>query len=278
MGRLDGRVAVISGAARGQGRAHAETLAREGAHIVAFDLCEPFEHPVHPGATEEDLAETGRLVQAQDRLCLTSKTDARDSEGLAKLAAEAMDQFGRIDVLVVNHGLWVSAPNSWELEEDSWQESLDVLLTGSWKVCKAFIPALIEGGRGGSIILTGSANAVQPQPGAVAYTAGKHGQAGLMKVLALELGPHNVRVNQVNPGAINTPILHGGAIERSLEFYPNHFSYNRNVLPEEIFDKTVMGATQPAQSISDAVLWLASDESRFVTGIMLPVDGGWTVR
>src|SRR6201999_632654 len=134
MGRLDGKVAVISGAARGQGRAHAVTLAREGASIVAFDVCEPLSSVMTPGATEEDLAETMRLVEEQDQRCVTSKTDARDLAGLQALAARAMGEFGRVDILLVNHGLWHVSANSWDdLEEDAWQESIDVMLTGAWK-------------------------------------------------------------------------------------------------------------------------------------------------
>ncbi len=189
MGRLDGKVAVISGVARGQGRSHAVTLAREGATIVGFDILEQLETALTPGATEADMEETVRLVEEQDQRCLTAKVDARDLSGLQAFAGKAMGEFGRIDILLVNHGMWTVAKNSWELEEHAWQETIDVMLTGAWKVCKAFIPKILDGDRGGSIVITASANGVTPQPGAVAYCAAKAGEIHMMRVLAWELGP-----------------------------------------------------------------------------------------
>jgi (+)-trans-carveol dehydrogenase len=270
VGRLEGKVAVISGGARGQGRSHAETLAREGADIVAFDICEPLKYPLAPGATEEQLAETARLVQTHDRRCLTAKLDARDLPALRDLAARTMAEFGRVDILVVNHGIWSLAPNSWELEEESWNESIDILLTGAWKVTAAFIPKLIETGPGGSIVVTGSTNSVQPQPSAIAYTAAKFGLMGLMRVLAVELGPYEIRVNAVNPAAIKTPmVFEGGSLERALEYRPDYIGTNRAMLPMP------QGWVEP-EVVSDAVLWLVSDEAKWVTGAMIPVDGGWS--
>jgi SDR family mycofactocin-dependent oxidoreductase len=268
MGRLDGKVAVISGAARGQGRSHAVTLAREGASIVAFDICEPLKTALTPGATEDDLQETMRLVEEQDQRCMTAKADARDLGAMQDLADRAMADFGRIDILLVNHGLWNVANNSWELEEEEWNESVDVMLTGSWKVAKAFIPKILEGERGGSIVFTASANGVTPQPGAVHYCAAKAGIIHMMHVLAWELGKSNIRVNTVNPGGIATPmLLEGGTVERALELHPEYIGNNRNMLPIE---------WQPPESISNAILWLVSDEAAYVTGVALPVDAGWT--
>ncbi len=267
MGRLDGKVAVISGAARGQGRAHAVTLAREGATIVAFDICEKLIHPLTPGATEEQLAETMRLVEEHDQRCLTDKVDARDLPAVQELADRAMGEFGKIDILIVNHGIWTVDENSWVLEEDVWQENIDVLLTGAWKVCKAFVPKMIDSGNGGSIILTSSANGVTPQPGAIAYCAAKAGVIMMMKVLAKELGRHNIRVNTINPGGIATPmLLEGGTVERALELNPDYIGNNRMALPGEWLEP---------EAIANAALWLASDEAAFVTGTMIPVDAGW---
>jgi (+)-trans-carveol dehydrogenase len=269
MGRLDGKVAVISGAARGQGRSHAVTLAREGATIVAFDICEPLKHTLTPGATEDDLQETMRLVEEQDQRCLISKTDARDLAAMQALADRTMSEFGKIDILLVNHGIWVVEPNTWDLEEDNWQESIDVLLTGAWKVVKAFVPKILEGKAGGAIVLTSSVNGIQPQPSAVAYTAAKHGVIGLMKVMAVELGEFNVRVNCVLPGGIATPmLLEGGTVERAGELRPKYINNNRAVLPIE---------WQPPESISNAILWLVSDEAAYVTGASIPVDSGWSM-
>jgi len=267
MGRLDGKVVVISGAARGQGRAHAVTLAREGASIVAFDICERLQHPLTPGATEQQLNETMRLVEEQDRRCLIQKADARDLTAMTALADRTIDEFGHVDALVVNHGMWTVDKNSWALEEDTWNENIDVLLTGAWKVCKAFIPRIIDGGKGGSIVLTSSSNGVTPQPGAIAYCAAKAGVIMMMKVLAKELGPDAIRVNTVNPGGVATPmLLEGGTVERALELHPEYIGRNRMALPEEWL---------PPESIADAVLWLVSDEARYVTGTSVTVDAGW---
>jgi SDR family mycofactocin-dependent oxidoreductase len=267
MGRLDGKVAVISGVARGQGRSHAVTLAREGATIVGFDILEQLETALTPGATEADLEETVRLVEEQDQRCLAAKVDARDLSGLQAFADKAMEEFGRIDILLVNHGMWTVATNSWELEEPVWQETIDVMLTGAWKVCKAFIPKILEGERGGSIVITASANGITPQPGAVAYCAAKAGEIHMMRVLAWELGQHKIRVNTVNPGGVETPmLLEGGTVERALELHPRYIGNNRNLLPVE---------WQPPESISNAILWLVSDEAEYVTGTTIAVDAGW---
>lgn len=268
MGRLDGKVAVISGAARGQGRSHAVTLSREGASIVAFDICEKLPTVLTPGATVEELHETARLVEQNDQRCLAVKADARDLSAMQALADQAMSELGRIDILLVNHGIWSVAANSWELEEDSWTEMIEVMLTGAWKVTKAFIPKIIEGGRGGAIVITASANGVTPQPGAIHYCAAKAGEIHMARVLAWELGSHNIRVNAVNPGGIQSPmLLEGGTVERALELHPRYIGNNRNLLPVE---------WQPPESISNAILWLVSDEGAYVTGTTIAVDSGWT--
>jgi SDR family mycofactocin-dependent oxidoreductase len=268
VGRLDGKVAVISGGARGQGRSHAITLAREGADIVIFDLCAPLVSPLAPGATEDDLAETARIVESLGRCCLTSQTDARNLADVQALCERVVRELGSVDLLVVNHGMWAVAKNSWDLDEADWQESIDVLLTGAWKVCKAFIPAMIQGGRGGSIVLTSSYNGYRAQPSAVAYCAAKAGVLNMMRVLAWELGEHEIRVNAVCPGGVDTPMVtEGGSIERALDFQPRYHGTDRSLLPIALL---------PPQSISDAVLWLLTDESRYVTGVGLPVDAGWS--
>jgi SDR family mycofactocin-dependent oxidoreductase len=266
MGKLDGKVAVISGAARGQGRSHAVTLAKEGADIVAFDICAPLRAPAHPPATEDDLAETVRLVEELDRRCLGVKCDARDAAGLAELAGRTIAELGRVDTLVLNHGMWSVDRNAWSMAEADWEETIAVLLTGPWQVAKAFVPKMIEGGAGGSIIITSSASGTRPQPGSAAYVAAKHGVLGLMKTLAYECGEHAIRVNAVLPGAVDTPILAGGALERTIEEWPRFYNRALWLLPEE--------APQPPESISDAVLFLASDDSRWITGVSLPVDRG----
>lgn len=268
MGRLEGKVAVVSGAARGQGRAHAVALAREGADVVVFDVCAPLRSPMHPGATLGDLAETVRLVEVSGGRCLSARVDARDLPALTALADRTMAELGRVDVLVVNHGIWAIAPNSWELSEEDWAEGIDVLLTGAWKVTRAFVPKILAGGRGGSIVLTSSAMGLKPQPAAVAYTAAKHGVLGLMKTLAWELGAHSVRVNAVCPGSVDTPMTQeGGTVERSAELYPRFFTNDRALLPV---------GWMPPEAISRSVVFLASDDAEHITGVALPVDAGWT--
>ncbi|CAN5325781.1 mycofactocin-coupled SDR family oxidoreductase [soil metagenome] len=265
---LTGKVAVVSGAARGQGRAHAIELARQGADIVAFDICEPLVHPGHPAATEGDLKETQAAVEALGCRIITSKTDARDLAGLQALSARAMEEFGRIDILVVNHGIWTVAPSTWELEEDSWNESIDVLLSGAWKVTKAFVPHIIAGDRGGSVVLTSSVMGTIPQPGSVAYTVSKHGILGLMKTLAVELGRYRIRVNAVSPASIATPMaMEGDNIERSTEWYPLFFGTDRSLLP--------VGWVEP-EVVAKVVRFLVSDDAAHLTGVDLPVDGGWS--
>jgi (+)-trans-carveol dehydrogenase len=269
VGRLDGKVAVISGAARGQGRSHAVTLAREGADIVAFDICAPLRFPLYPGATVADLEETARLVEAQGRRCLNAVADARDLPGLTALADRAVEEFGGVDILVANHGIWTVAPNSWELEEDSWLESIDVNLTGTWKVLKAFTPKIIAGGRGGVIVLIGSANGIRPQPAAIAYSTAKAGLLAMMRVLTHELGRLDIRVNAVNPGSIDTPMVSDGStMAAASAFQARYWQYVASQIHLPI-------GIQPAQSVSDAILWLVSDEARYVTGAAISVDAGW---
>jgi (+)-trans-carveol dehydrogenase len=267
-GRLTGKVAVVSGAARGQGRAHAIALAREGASIVAFDICEPLNSPMHPGATVEELDETARLVEAEDQRCVSAKVDARNLGEVQGLADQAMSEFGRVDVVAVNHGIWAISENSWTLEEADWQESIDVLLTGAWKVTKAFIPKIIEGGRGGSVVLTASVMGQHPQPSSVAYTVAKHGILGLMRTLSWELGDHMIRVNAVMPGAVASPMTQeGGTMDQSAEWQPRFFGTDRALLPY---------GWMPPEVISKAVVFLASEEAVAITGIAMPVDAGWS--
>ncbi len=249
----------FGGAARGQGRAHAIKLAAEGADIVAFDICEEFGYTRAPAATFKELTTTGDEVRALGRRCITERCDARDLAALTGLAETVAAEFGRVDALVVNHGIWTVDRNSWDLPEASWQESIDVLLTGAWKVSKAFVPYMIRSGNGGSIVFTSSVNAVVPQPSAVAYCAAKGGLQMLMKVLAHELGPYDIRVNTVNPGRVDTAILEGGNIEASMEYHPYVFGEG---------PRTLLGG-DPRRSpevIADAVAWMVSDEAKYVTG------------
>jgi SDR family mycofactocin-dependent oxidoreductase len=269
VGKLDGKVAVISGGARGQGRSHAITLAREGATIVTFDVCEPFEYPMHPSSTEEDLQETVRLVEDLDQRCVAIKADARDSAAMKAVAERTMAEFGRIDILLVNHGIWSVAETLWDIPDEMWDETIDVCLTSAWKVTKACVPAIIEGGRGGSVVYTSSANGLISAPSWGHYAAAKHGIVGLMRTLAVEVGPYSIRVNSIHPGAVATPMMfEGGTIEAASVWRPEIFGVNHNLLPIDNLEP---------KDISNAILWLVSDEARYVTGVTLSVDGGRAV-
>jgi (+)-trans-carveol dehydrogenase len=268
VGRLDGTVAVVSGAARGQGRADAVALAREGASIVAFDIAAALRSPLHPPATPADLEETARLVEAQHAECLTEVLDARDLAGLQALADRVQAEFGRVDTVVVNHGIWTVAEHSWTLSETDWQETVDVVLTGAWKVTRAFVPKIIDGGQGGSVILISSTMGEKAHPSSIAYTASKHGTLGLTRVLAWELGEHSVRVNAIMPGATGTPLaMEGESIERSSNWHPRFYATDRNLLPVDWI---------PPESIARSVVFLASEDARHITGAVLPVDAGWS--
>lgn len=272
MGRLDGKVAIITGAARGQGRSHAVTLAREGADIVVCDICAPLQYPHYPAATEEELYETVRLVEDLDRRCIAVKADVRDLRQMEAVAERAMREFGHIDILLANAGIHSIARNSWEMPEDQWQEMIDVNLTGVWKTCRAVIPHMIRSGRGGAIVITSSINGLKGSPSWSHYVAAKHGVVGLMRSLAIEFAPHNIRVNTIHPTGVNTPMASGApeVLQQVDGWWPNYVSSHlSNLLDVPWVEPT---------DISNAILWLVSDEARYVTGTTLVVDAGLMVK
>ncbi|MTD56602.1 mycofactocin-coupled SDR family oxidoreductase [Amycolatopsis pithecellobii] len=272
MGRVDGKVALITGAARGQGRSHAVRLAGEGADIIAVDRCRQLETVRYPMATPADLAETARLVEQQGRRVLAREADVRDLPRLREVVAEGLAGFGRLDIVVANAGIGVIAP-VWEITEDEWRDMFDVNLTGVWKTVTATVPALIEQGEGGSIILTSSLSGLIAEPNLAHYTAAKHGVNGLMKVLAQELAPHFIRVNSVNPCTVDTPMiqnetikdLFNGGRQGATEADFRAVATELNALPLPWID---------AADVSNAVVHLACDESRYVTGIVHVIDAG----
>jgi (+)-trans-carveol dehydrogenase len=273
MGRVDGKVAFITGAGRGQGRAHALRLAEEGADIIAVDVCRQLETVPYAMSTPEDLAETAKLVEDLDRRIVVHEADVRDASQLTEVVREGVAELGRLDIVVANAGIASIGP-SIELEEDAWQEMLDVNLTGVWKTIKASVPSMIEGGRGGSVILTSSAAGLRGFPNISHYVAAKHGVVGLMRALAQELAPYMIRVNTINPTTVDTPMVMNdmfyGLVRPDLE-QPGR---------DEIAEAFVGLNTLPIPwvetiDISNAVLWLASDEARYVTGVALPIDAGF---
>jgi len=276
-GRVEGKVAFITGAARSQGRSHALRLAEEGADIIAVDLCGPVESiRMYPPATEEDLAETVRQVEKLDRRIVATKADVRDSAALRAALDDGVAQLGRLDIVLGNAGVFEIQP-ALELGDDAWREMIDVNLTGVWNTCKVALPHLVSGGRGGAIVLTSSTAGLKGVPNTVHYTAAKHGVVGIMRTLANEFAQHRIRVNSVHPTGVDTVMIQNpktwGLFDPE-EPNPSRESAepvfrSTNALPVPWVDPV---------DISNAILFLVSDEARYVTGVTLPVDAGYTVK
>lgn len=274
MARVQGKVAFITGAARGQGRSHAIRLAEEGADIVAVDICAPVDSAKYSMASSEELAETAKLVEALDRRIITREVDVRDLSGTQAVVDEAIAEFGHIDIVSANAGIVSFAPG-WELTEAAWDEMIDINLTGVWKTCAAVIPHMIERGQGGSLILTSSTAGLAGVSNLTHYSAAKHGVVGLMRALAVELAPHSIRVNTVHPANVNTDMIHNQGIYDL--FFPDLKNPTREQADKAYRSMQALPVnTLDPVDISNAVLWLASDEARYVTGITLPVDAGGT--
>jgi (+)-trans-carveol dehydrogenase len=271
VGRVEGKVAFITGAARGQGRSHAIRLAQEGADIVALDICTDVGTVPYPGATEADLQETVKEVEALDRRIVAQQADVRDLAAVQRVVDEGLSQFGRIDIVCANAGIGSFAP-ALDLTEDQWDQVVGINLTGVWKTVKAAAPAMVERGEGGSIILTSSAAGLIAYPNLAHYTAAKHGVTGLMRVLAVELAPHRIRVNSVHPTTVDTPMIDNPAI---YELFTGQQGLSRDEASEAF--KPLNALPIPwveAVDISNAVLYLASDEARYVTGTTMVIDAG----
>jgi SDR family mycofactocin-dependent oxidoreductase len=271
MGRLDGKVAFITGGARGQGRAIARKFAAEGADIVTCDVCERLPGMQYDGATPDDLAETRRLVEEAGRRCIAEVADVRDFAALEALVRRAIDELGGVDVVCANAGIAAWVPML-EITEEQWREMMDVNVLGPFLTAKAVAPHMIER-RSGSIILTASVNAREAGAGMTHYVASKHAVLGLMRNMALELGGHGIRVNAVLPSVIDTTMGHNptnvewifgrsDATDEEYQVATRNWHLLRN-LP-----------AMPPEVIADAMIWLASDEARRVTGTELVVDGG----
>lgn len=276
-GRLEGKVAFITGAARGQGRSHAVRLAEEGADIIALDVCEAVRSNVAPAASKEDLDETVRLVEATGRKIVASIGDIRDFDLMSDALKDGVETLGRLDIVCANAGTWTIGRGD-QLTEQEWRDILDVNLTGAWNTARAAIPILKEQGTGGSIILTSSGMGLRAFPNLAHYTAAKHGVVGLTKALALELGESNIRVNSVNPGTVNTPLAHN-PLNYKL-FAPELDNPNFEEIRDRFEGLTVFPGVPHVEpiDISNAVLFLASDEARYVTGVALPVDAGSVIK
>jgi (+)-trans-carveol dehydrogenase len=272
-GRVEGKVAFVTGAARGQGRSHAVRLAAEGADIIAIDICRGFEDSPAPAATPEDLAETADMVKNLDRRIVIAEVDVCDFDALTRAVDIGVEQLGRLDIIVANAGIGTIGTKLHKISDDIWQEMIDVNLSGVWKSVKAGVPHLLAGGRGGSIVLTSSVAGLKAYPHTGHYTAAKHGVVGLMRTFAVELGQHAIRVNSVHPTHVNTPLLMNEKTYRM--FRPDLESPGPDDLAPvcQTFHMLPIPWVQP-EDISNAVLFLASDESRYITGVPLPVDAG----
>jgi SDR family mycofactocin-dependent oxidoreductase len=278
-GRVEGKVAFITGAARGQGRSHAVRLAEEGADIIAVDIAEDIDsvRRFYHGATEADLAETVKLVEALDRRIVATKADVRDYAALKQALDDGVAELGHVDIVSANAGIFVFGEPAQLVSEQDWQDVIDINLTGVWHTVKAVIPHLIEQGTGGSIVLTSSTAGLKGTPNVAQYTASKHGVVGLMRTLALELAPHSIRVNSVHPTGVATDMILNEPTFRL--FLPDTEHPTRQQAAEAFVTTNALPVpwVEP-RDISNAVLWLASDEARYVTGVTLPVDAGYTIK
>ncbi|WP_216899903.1 mycofactocin-coupled SDR family oxidoreductase [Nocardia alni] len=267
MGRVEGKVALITGAARGQGRSHAVRLAEEGARVVVTDVCHDISDALpYPLGTKEELEETVQLVRATGGECVAVQADVRSIGEIQAAVDAAVTEFGRLDIVIANAGV-MSSGRAWELPEEAWDVVIDVNLKGAWNTVRAAVPGMIEADAGGSIILTSSAAGIRGHVPYVHYVASKHGLVGLMKGLANELAPHNIRVNTVHPTGVSDTGISLGVPAEEL------------AAREPMFALSAMNPLAPyvePRDVSNAVLFLASDEARYVTGLQFTVDAGAT--
>ncbi len=266
MGSLEGKVAFITGAARGQGRAEAVRLASDGAAIIAVDICDQIASVPYPMATADDLAQTVKLVEDTGARIVAREADVRDRDGLSTALQAGLDEFGRLDIVIANAGI---APM--EAGEDAWRDVLDVNLTGAFHTVEVATPTMVKQGDGGAIVLISSVAGLVPMnssdPGGLGYTAAKHGMVGLMRQYANILAQHSIRVNTVHPTGVNTPMIDNDYVRSWLQRMGGGAGGNAMPVP-----------AVEAEDIANAVAWLVSDAARYVTGVTLPVDAGAVVK
>jgi len=275
-GTLEGRVAFVTGAARGQGRAHAVRLAREGADVIVSDICAPVSETIpYPGTTPEELAETVRQVEAEGRKVLAREVDIRDDAALRQLVADGVEQFGRLDVLVANAGV-LSWGRLWELTDEQWNTVIDTNLTGTWRTLRAVVPAMIEAGNGGSIIVVSSSAGLKATPGNSHYAASKHGLTALTNSLALEAGQYGIRVNSIHPYSVATPMTENDAMMAVFAAHPSYL-HAFAPMPYLPVGQSATGKRSDfmsSEEVADVVVWLAGDNSITLSGSQISVDRG----
>jgi SDR family mycofactocin-dependent oxidoreductase len=266
MGKLDGKVAFITGAARGQGRSHAVRLAEEGADIIAVDICEQMDVVGYPMSSPEDLAQTVKEVQAAGRRIVARQLDVRDYEAMQHAFDEGARELGPVGIVLANAGI---GPGGLATAQQQWDDVIGVNLTGVWNTGRVAIPSMIEHGQGGAIVLTSSTGGlVGPginHAGVLGYTAAKHGVIGLMRSWANYLAPHYIRVNTVAPTTVRTPMANNGDVASIIQHVPELALSLTNAIPVEAVDPI---------DVTNAILWLVSDEARYITGTVIPVDAG----
>lgn len=278
MGLVDGKVALVTGAARGQGRSHAVRLAAEGADVIAVDICaNPLETLSYELSTEDDLDTTVKEIEATGRRAVKAIADVRSLPELERAVEAGLAELGRIDIVCANAGIGTWAV-SWEMTAQQWNEMVDINLTGVFNTVRAALPSMVERGEGGSLVLTSSTAGLRAYQNTAHYTAAKHGVIGLMKVLAQECGPHGIRVNAVCPTTVRTPLvindstfeLFAPDVENPGEDDVREAFEGLNILPGVAW-------IEPSD-VSDAVLFLCSDAAKYITGVPLPIDAGNTVK
>ncbi len=251
-------------------------LAEEGADIVAVDIAAQIGSVPYPMSTPKDLSETAARVEALDRRIVSGQVDVRDLEGLTEFLGKAVSELGRLDIVCANAGIYTQGQLA-DIDPQTWHDMIDVNLTGVWHTCRAAIPHVITGGRGGSIILTSSAVGLRAVQNVGHYAATKHAVIGLMRTLALELAPHSIRVNSVHPTGVDTPMIQNEELYRLMVPGADHPT-REDVAPVlQSLNALPVPWVEP-RDISNAVLFLASDEARYITGVTFPVDAGMTIK
>ena len=272
-GRVEGKVAFITGAGRGQGRSHAVKLASEGADIIAIDILKDVEGAL-PMATPDDLAETVKLVETHDRRIIATQADVRDLDGLKAAVDAGVEELGRLDIVVANAGVASLGGPVEKMSQDNWKHTIDINLTGLWNTARVAIPHMIAGGQGGAIVLTSSVGGMHAMPNMSHYVSAKHGVIGLMRSLAVELGQYHIRVNSVLPTNVNTPMfMNEGAFKMFRPDLENPTASDVEPIAAAFMHVLPHGWIEP-EDVSNAILFLVSDESRYITGVPLPVDLG----